>query len=54
MSRNYTFDKIEGVGKIIDVKQITNDELTENTNGINAIAIDEESNELLLTNYLLK
>lgn len=49
----YTFAKIEGLAKIIDVKQITNDELTENNTGINVIAIDGESNELLLTNYLL-
>lgn len=50
---NFTFVKIEGLAKIIDVKQITNDELTENKTGINAIAIDRESNELLLTDYLL-
>ena len=50
----YTFVKIEGLAKIIDVRQITNDGLVENTEGINAIAIDEESNELLLTDYLLK
>lgn len=49
----YAFTKIEGLAKIIDVRQITNDNLTENTNGINAIAIDEESNELLLTNYII-
>lgn len=49
----YTFTKIEGLAKIIDVRQITNDNLTENTNGTNAIAIDEESNELLLTNYII-
>lgn len=52
-SDNYTFDKIEGLAEIIDVRQITNDELTENKTGINSIAIDSESNELLLTNYLL-
>lgn len=50
----YAFVKIEGLAKIIDVRQITNDGLTENSNGINAIAIDEESNELLLTDYLIK
>ena len=50
----YKFIKIEGLGKIIDVKQITNDDLTENTTGINVIAIDQESNELLLTDYLIK
>lgn len=50
----YAFVKIEGLAKIIDVRQITNDGLTENTTGINAIAIDEESNELLLTDYLIK
>lgn len=49
----YSFNKIEGLAKIIDVKPITNDGLVENATGINAIAIDEESNELLLTNYLL-
>lgn len=49
----YIFTKIEGLAKIIDIRQITNESLTENTNGINAIAIDEESNELLLTNYLM-
>lgn len=50
----YKFVKIEGLAKIIDVRQITNDGLTDNTTGINAIAIDEESNELLLTDYLIK
>ena len=50
----YEFIKIDGLSKIVDVRQITNDDLTENTLGMNAIAIDEESNELLLTNYLLK
>jgi len=50
----YAFVKIEGMAKVIDVKQITNDGLTENTTGFNAIAIDEESNELLLTDYLIK
>ena len=53
LSSLYTFAKIEGLAKIIDVKQIANDELTENNTGINVIAIDGESNELLLTNYLL-
>lgn len=51
---DYLFKKIEGLTGIIDVMQITNDELTDNTNFINAIAVDKESNELLLTNYLLK
>lgn len=50
----YKFVKIDGLAKIIDVRQITNDDLTENTTGINVIAIDQESNELLLTDYLLK
>lgn len=50
----YAFVKIEGLAKIVDVRQITNDVLTENETGINAIAIDEESNELLLTEYLIK
>ena len=50
----YTFTQIQGVAKIIDVREITNDGLTENTTGINVIAIDEESNEILLTNYLIK
>ena len=50
----YKFTKIDGLAKIIDVQQITNDDLTENIAGINAIAIDQESNELLLTDYLLK
>ena len=50
----YAFVKVEGLAKIIDVRQITNDGLTENTTGVNAIAIDEESNELLLTDYLIK
>ena len=49
-----TLEKVEGLAKIIDVRQITNDELNENTEGINVIAIDENSNELLLTEYLLK
>ena len=48
----YVFNKIEGLAKIIDVRQITNDGILENVSGINAIAIDEESNELLLTDYL--
>lgn len=50
----YSFVKVEGIAKVIDIRQITNDGLTENTTGINVIAIDEESNEILLTNYLLK
>ena len=50
----YTFTQIQGVGKIIDVREITNDGLAENTTGINVIAIDEESNEILLTDYLIK
>lgn len=50
----YVFEKIQGLAKIIDIRQITNDGLTVNNNGINVIAIDEESNELLLTDYLLK
>lgn len=50
----YFFTQIQGVAKIIDVREITNDALTENTTGINVIAIDEESNEILLTNYLIK
>lgn len=50
----YAFEKIEGVAKIVDIKQITNNYLTENINGINAIAIDYESNEILITDYLLK
>ena len=53
-SGKYAFVKIEGLAKIIDVRQITNDNLTDNIEGVNAIAIDEESNELLLTEYLLK
>ena len=52
-SGNFTFVKIEGLAKIIDVRQITNDELTENNTGINVIAVDEQSNELLITNYFL-
>ena len=47
------FDKIEGIAKIVDIKQITNEGLVENTKGVNVVAIDEESNELLLTNYLI-
>lgn len=50
---NHKFSKIEGLAKIVDVVQITNEELAQNTNGINAIAIDSQNNELLLTNYLL-
>ena len=50
----YSFAKIDGLAKIIDVRQITNEGLMENTEGINAIAIDEESNELLLTDYLIE
>lgn len=50
----YAFVKIEGLAKIIDVKQITNEGVTDNLEGVNAIAIDEESNELLLTEYLIK
>lgn len=53
-SGKFAFVKIEGLAKIIDVRQITNEGLVENTTGINAIAIDEESNELLLTDYLIK
>ena len=50
----YEFERIQGLAKIIDIRQITNEGLTENNTGINAIAIDNESNELLLTDYLLK
>ena len=50
----YAFEKIEGIAKVVDIKQITNNYLTENINGINAIAIDYESNEILITDYLLK
>lgn len=50
----YAFVKIEGIAKIVDIKQITNNYLVENTNGINLIAIDYEGNELLITDYLLK
>lgn len=49
----YIFKKIEGIANIIDVRQITNENLVENINGVNAIAIDNESNELLITDYLL-
>lgn len=51
---DYAFKKIEGLTGIIDLRQITNDGLIENNEFINAIAIDKDSNELLLTNYLLK
>ena len=54
INSKYAFEKIQGLAKIIDIKQITNDGLTENNNGINAIAIDEDSNELIITDYLLK
>jgi len=50
----YAFIKIEGLAKIIDIRQITNDGVIENTTEINAIAIDEQSNELLITDYLIK
>ena len=50
----YAFVKIEGLAKIIDVRQITNEGVTDNSTGINAIAIDEQSNELLITEYLIK
>lgn len=46
----YVFTKVDGLAKIIDVKQII---IEENTEGINAIAIDESSNELLLSEYIL-
>lgn len=50
----YVFSKLEGLANIIDVRQITNDNLTENLSGLNAIAVDQDSNELLLTDYLIK
>lgn len=50
----YSFAKVEGISKIIDVRQIINNELNENNNRIDAIAIDEESNEILLSNFLEK
>lgn len=50
----YEFKKIDGLGKIIDVKQITNDDVIDNKDGINVVAIDGESNEILLTEYLVK
>lgn len=49
----YVFLKIEGLSNIVDIKQITNMNLTQNLEGINAIAIDNKNNEILLTNYLL-
>ena len=48
----YRFIKIEGIAKIVDIKNITNDKLVENTDSVNAIAIDYEGNELLITDYL--
>lgn len=53
-NEEYEFVKLNGLGKIIDVRQITNDDVIENATGINAVAIDEESNEILLTQYLVK
>ena len=50
----YKAKKIEGIAKIIDIRQITNEGLTDNVQGINVVAIDENSNELLLTQYLIK
>lgn len=50
----FAFVKIEGIAKVVDIKQITNNYLTENTTGVNSIAIDYEGNELLITDYLLK
>ena len=48
------FTKVQGLAKIADIKQITNDGVIENMFGVNAIAIDKDQNELLLTNYLLE
>lgn len=50
----YAFVKIEGLAKIVDIKQITNKNVIDNPNGVNVIAIDYEGNELLLTDYLIK
>ena len=53
-SGKYVIEKIEGIAKIVDIKQITNTDLVENENGVNVIAIDYEGNELLLTSYLIE
>ena len=44
----YEFSKVEGIENIIDIKQI----ILENTSNIDAIAIDNVSNEILLNEYL--
>lgn len=53
-SAKYVFNKIEGLAYIVDVRQITNEGLVNNIEGVNAIAIDKNSNEILLTDYLIK
>lgn len=50
----YDFIQIRGLGKIVDIKQITSDNVVDNPKGINVIAIDNEKNELLLTDYLVE
>ena len=53
LNGKYVFEKIEGIANILAVRQITSANLTENINGANVIAIDKDSNELLITDYLI-
>lgn len=50
----YAFVKIEGLANIVDIKEISNDNTSPELTGINSIAIDNESNEIIITDYLLK
>ena len=50
----FVFTKIEGVAKIRDIVQITGKNVVDNKEGFNVIAIDNENNEILITDYLVK
>lgn len=53
-SAKFVFAKIEGVAKIRDIVQITGKNVVDNKEGFNVIAIDNENNEILITDYLIK
>ena len=49
----YAFVKIQGIANIMDIKEISNENTSPLLEGVNAIAIDFEGNEILLTDYLI-
>ena len=50
----YAFVKIEGIGDVADIREISNENSSLPLTGTNVIAIDFEGNEILLTDYLIK